>query len=372
VKRFRTTRALLRIAPTAAIGVVFLAACSTSAGQASVAAAGGETAVGRATATATAPTPGSNTPTLGSDPQGETRITLIARTLDGSDPSPAQMQQARTIMENRINGTGMVGTEVRIDGNRTLVITVPGTDEDLNGLTDSAQLNIRPVLTDSGGTPIVSYPADYVPPATSGTPSPTTSDTRATGATSPAPAWPAGSDPANPTQPAGIDTTAWTAWETAAATALPTLGCADLGPYRGLDDPNKPLITCSNDDSAIYLLDKTLIAGTQIDTATSGKSSQGAGWVINMSFKPEGYSTWSSYTTSHTGTLTAMTLDGQVISAPRISGPITTPTTEISGAFTQASAAALANSLKFGALPLAFDRVEAVNVTRTVTVTMPS
>ena len=57
-----------------------------------------------------------------------------------------------------------------------------------------------------------------------------------------------------------------------------------------------------------------------------------------------------------------MTLDGQVISAPRISGPITTPATEISGSFTQASAAALANSLKFGALPLAFDRAESVNV----------
>jgi preprotein translocase subunit SecD len=81
-----------------------------------------------------------------------------------------------------------------------------------------------------------------------------------------------------------------------------------------------------------------------------------------MTFKSEGYSTWSSYTASHTGTLTAMTLDGQVISAPRISGPITTPGTEISGSFTQESAAGLANSLKFGALPLAFDRAESVNV----------
>jgi preprotein translocase subunit SecD len=122
------------------------------------------------------------------------------------------------------------------------------------------------------------------------------------------------------------------------------------------------LIACSDDGTAIYLLDKTLIAGTQIDTATSGQSSQGAGWVVNMTFKSDGYSTWSSYTATHTGTLTAMVLDGQVISAPRISGPITTPGTEISGSFTQVSAAALANSLKFGALPLAFDRAESVNV----------
>jgi preprotein translocase subunit SecD len=411
-------------------------------------------------------TPGANTPKLGIDLQGGTRITLTARTQDGSDPTRDQMQQARTIMENRVNGSGVKGAEVQIDGTKNLVITVAG-NEDLSGLTRSAQMNIRPVLTSpigdtSGtGTPVISYPAGYVPPAstatsaaTSGSVSgsvsgsaplttipaigdttpasvpggaetvapaspaaesvaPTTAaatpessppglrapqqaiaapgdtttaaptdtatpqasataapatDASAAAATgtaataAAAPAWPAGSDPANPTQPAGTDQTAWTAWENAAVTALPTLSCADLAPYQGLDDPNKPLIACSDDGTAIYLLDKTLIAGTQIDTATSGQSTQGAGWVVNMTFKSDGYSTWSSYTATHTGTLTAMVLDGQVISAPRISGPITTPGTEISGSFTQASAAALANSLKFGALPLAFDRAESVNV----------
>ena len=419
-------------------------------------------------------TPGSNTPKLGIDLQGGTRITLTAKTQDGGDPDRAQMQQARTIMETRVNGSGVAGAEVQIDGARQLVITVPG-NEDLSGLTRSAQLNIRPVLTSpldaaSGqGTPVISYPAGYTPPASAtaattpasgettapsgdtataaaptsapgsaqatvpaigdtatagetaapGTESPTSPaglrapnaalapDTGTTAATEPAkdtaaastpatdtaaasapatgatdtaatgtattgtpasgtaaaaPAWPAGSDPNNPTQPAGTDQTAWTTWETAATTALPTLSCADLEPYRGLDDPSKPLIACSDTGDAIYLLGPTLIAGTQVSTASSGQSQQGAGWVVNLSFKSEGYSTWASYTASHTGTLTAMTLDGQVISAPRISGPITTTTTEISGSFTQASAAALANSLKFGSLPLAFEAAESVSV----------
>ena len=61
-------------------------------------------------------TPGSNTPKLGIDLQGGTRITLTARTLDGSDPTRDQMQQARTIMESRVNGSGVVGAEVQIDG----------------------------------------------------------------------------------------------------------------------------------------------------------------------------------------------------------------------------------------------------------------
>ena len=165
-----------------------------------------------------------------------------------------------------------------------------------------------------------------------------------------------------PTQPLGSDAAAITAWTTAAESALPGISCADLEPYRGLDDPSKPLIACSDDGTAIYLLDKTLIAGTQIDTASSGQSNQGAGWVVNMTFKSQGYATWSSYTAANVGKLTAMTLDGQVISAPRINGAITTPGTEISGSFNQESAAGLANSLKFGALPLAFDRAESVNV----------
>ncbi len=414
-------------------------------------------------------TPGSNTPKLGIDLQGGTRITLTARTSDGSDPTRAQMQQARSIMESRVNGSGVAGAEIQIDGARQLVITVPG-NQDLNSLTRSAQMNIRPVVSDSSGNPVISYPAGYVPPAastsaapsasgsasasapettipaigdtpsatasavpgesatvapgtgspsapSSAAPAPTVtapsspapglrapqaalaapgdttgpsapasptaaasaaapsaaasgtaasgsaaSGSAAAGSAAAAPAWPAGSNPANPTQPLGTDEAATSAWIAAATTALPGISCADLEPYRGLDDPNKPLIACSDDGTAIYLLDKTLIAGTQIDTATSGQSTQGAGWVVNMTFKSQGYSTWSSYTASNVGKLTAMTLDGQVISAPRINGPITTPGTEISGSFTQESAAGLANSLKFGALPLAFDRAESVNV----------
>ena len=213
--------------------------------------------------------------------------------------------------------------------------------------TDSPAATDTPAATDS--------PAATDTP--SATPAGTTAATAAAG-----PTWPTGSNPDNPTQPAGSDQAAFDAWQTSAQTVMGTISCADLEPYRGLDDPNKPLLACSDTGDALYLLDKTLIAGTQISTASSGQSSQGAGWVVNMTFKSDGYSTWSSYTASHVGTLTAMTLDGQVISAPRIDGAITTPGTEISGSFSQASAASLANSLKFGALPLAFDRAESVNV----------
>ena len=90
-------------------------------------------------------TSGAYTPKLGIDLQGGTRATLTAATPDGSSPSRESMAQARTIMEGRVNGSGVVGAQVQIDGANQLVVTVPGV-QDLNQLTRSAQLNIRPQL----------------------------------------------------------------------------------------------------------------------------------------------------------------------------------------------------------------------------------
>lgn len=87
-------------------------------------------------------TKGSNSPKLGIDLQGGTQVTLTAQTEDGRDPSASSMQQAQEIMTRRVNGSGVVGAQVHIDGSNHLVITVPGNDP-LTGLTAPARLNIR-------------------------------------------------------------------------------------------------------------------------------------------------------------------------------------------------------------------------------------
>ncbi|GAJ81331.1 preprotein translocase subunit SecD, partial [Nocardia brasiliensis NBRC 14402] len=66
-------------------------------------------------------------PKLGIDLQGGTRVTLTARTPDGNKPSQDSLRKAQTIIENRVNGLGVLGSEVVIDGDN-LVITVPGDD----------------------------------------------------------------------------------------------------------------------------------------------------------------------------------------------------------------------------------------------------
>lgn len=82
------------------------------------------------------------TPKLGIDLQGGTSVTLTARTPDGSRPSGDSLKLARQIIESRVNGLGVSGAEVVIDGDN-IVITVPGDDSgQARALGQTAQLFI--------------------------------------------------------------------------------------------------------------------------------------------------------------------------------------------------------------------------------------
>ena len=96
-------------------------------------------------------------PKLGIDLQGGTRVTLTARTPDGSRPSREALSQAQQIISARVNGLGVSGSEVIVDGDN-LVITVPGTDgNEARNLGQTARLYIRPVINalpaENGGPP---------------------------------------------------------------------------------------------------------------------------------------------------------------------------------------------------------------------------
>ena len=85
-------------------------------------------------------------PKLGIDLQGGTRVTLTARTPDGSPPSRDALNQAQQIISARVDGLGVSGSEVIIDG-QNLVITVPGNDSsEARNLGQTARLYIRPVI----------------------------------------------------------------------------------------------------------------------------------------------------------------------------------------------------------------------------------
>ena len=70
-------------------------------------------------------------PKLGLDLQGGTSMTLSARTPGGGSPSREQMEQARQIISERVDLSGVSEPSVTIDGTRNIVVQVAGsTDPD--------------------------------------------------------------------------------------------------------------------------------------------------------------------------------------------------------------------------------------------------
>ena len=381
-------------------------------------------------------------PKLGIDLQGGTRVTLTARTPDGSQPTREALDQAQQIIDSRVNGLGVSGSEVVIDGDN-LVITVPGNDgTQARNLGQTARLFIRPVIgqpipveavnkqtetppgegpaTTAPGTPPttparppaprptqapapapapppvapapppVVAPAPAPPPAPSGgargqqpAPQPRPYPQEPTPTPSPAPGEPASSE--QPTPPPGPpdpreDLAARIKFEkdlrqstnqTLLLFSVQYVAerCAEEDFLAGNDDPDLPLVTCSQDKKYVYILDKSIISGDQIKDASSGFDQNSGAYVVYLEFKDEAATTWSDFTAANIGTQTAFTLDSQVVSAPQIREAIPGGRTEISGGdppFTVESSKQLANVLKYGSLPLSFESSEAETVSATL------
>ncbi|NEW40554.1 protein translocase subunit SecD [Nocardia cyriacigeorgica] len=338
----------------------------------------------------------SPTPKLGIDLQGGTRVTLTARTPDGSKPSQDSLKQAQGIIENRVNGLGVSGSEVVIDGDN-LVITVPGDDsQQARSLATTAKLYIRPVLQAAPAT------GAQTPQPGQGAPAPTPGTTGqapapAPGGTAPAPAtgqapvpqnrvFPAQA-PTEPTQPpappaddADLTPQEQTQQEITAAkairqsddpatqqAAMASMDCSKPDPLAGNDDPTKPLVTCSTDGTEVYLLGPSRIDGQEIKDATSGLNQQQARHEVTLEFKSSGSEAWADLTGEYVYKRVAFVLDSQVVSAPVVQqGPQQGGSTQISGNFTASSAKELANTLKYGSLPLSFQTSEAETVSATL------
>ncbi|MFC8529385.1 protein translocase subunit SecD [Nocardia sp. NPDC057227] len=357
----------------------------------------------------------SPTPKLGIDLQGGTRVTLTARTPDGSRPSQDSLKQAQSIIENRVNGLGVSGSEVVIDGD-TIVITVPGEDgQQARTLATTAKLYVRPVLTavpaagrNTAQTPAAPAPAP-APEGAAPAPAPDGAAPAPAPEIAPAPQprlFPAQvpPEPAPPIEqvPPGEPVPAPPADQTPTPTpepspgnltpaeqaraeiaeakatrqstdqavqqlALATLDCTEPDPLRGNDDPNLPLVACASDGTEVYLLDKSRIDGQDIADASSGLNQQQARHEVYLEFKSGGSDEWAALTGEYVQKRVAFVLDSQVVSAPVVQqGPQQGGRTQISGNFTAASAKELANTLKYGSLPLSFETSEAQTVSATL------
>lgn len=343
-----------------------------------------------------------STPKLGIDLQGGTRVTLAPQ---GEDPTQDQLRQARNILEQRVNGMGVSGSEVVINGN-TLVITVPGEDaSQAQAVGQTSQLYFRPVAQPSApdleklDKELEDMANRWVKYGVLDKDEANKKLEDVTNAVAQQEAQAEGKEPKDVKAPKvsakPLDEPSNSIEQTerrdevtemllkdrqsddpttqaAASSLLTCQGSAD--PLAGADDPSKPFVTCDYDSGTPYVLepapllngvedeDGTRLTGNEIDTNSpinGGLNPQSGQMEISFSFKtgngPNGSQTWADLTREHLNDQIAITLDSAVISAPVIQGA--TPygsATSINGDFSQEEANNLANNLRYGALPLSF------------------
>jgi preprotein translocase subunit SecD len=272
---------------------------------------------------------------LGLDLRGGTSVTLQPRIAPGEEGSVTNeaIDQAVSIIRQRVDSLGVVESEVTAQGsgtNRQIVISVPGDTGrrvvDLVGQT--AELRFRQVLASGSGIPA-------------------TADAAATPA-------------------AGVS-----ADVNAKFAALDCTKPENLQ-GNGADDATAVLVTCDRSGGAKYILAPAEVLGRQISKASAGLDPQaGSAWFVSITFDSEGTSAFGALTSRVTAlpeptNQVAIVLDGLVVSSPRITEAIPSGNAQITGSFTQLEAQDLANVLKYGALPLAFDRGEVQQVSPTL------
>ena len=273
---------------------------------------------------------------LGLDLRGGTSVTLQPRIGAGETGKVTSeaIDQAVSIIRQRVNSLGVAESEVASQGsgtNRQIVISVPGESGrrviELVGQT--AELRFRQVLAETSGVPTTATDAAATPPA--------------------------GISPELNALYAALDCT------------IP-----ENRQGTGSDVATDVILACSTDGGAKYILAGAEVLGRQVSKATAAvDTTTGGNWFVSLTFNGEGTKAFGDQT-ARVVSLTApqnqvaIVLDGLVVSAPRINEAIRGGSAQITGNFTQLEAQDLANVLKYGSLPLAFDRGEVQQVSPTL------
>ncbi|TFD71055.1 protein translocase subunit SecD [Cryobacterium fucosi] len=287
---------------------------------------------------------GSWAPKLALDLEGGTQIILAPKLESGQSVSQEQLNQAVSIIRQRINSSGVSEAEINTQGGQNIVVSIPGIPDDatINRIESSAKLEFRPVLV-AGAPSAASVGGD-------GTATPTPSPTP---------------DPNLSTTPTAVPTDGSDlSWVTPALQAqYEAFDCKKID-TSNVAPAKEALVTCESDGSIKYILGPVEVSGQNVSNATNGQKTTQSGattgeWVVNIEFDGTGTTDFATVSTRLSG-LTgvqnqfAIVLDGKVISAPRTLAVITDGNAQISGNFTQASSKTLADQLKFGALPISF------------------
>ncbi len=251
--------------------------------------------------------------------------------------SLADMQVVTTILSNRVNGLGVSGATVNLQGNN-VVVSVPGVTDArqiLQEIGQTAQLLFRPVICQAT-TGKTLHPVKTMPLCEPKYEmSPTNLNVQQ------APNTPAGFTANNLSPDPKYNSISSTT--------------------PNSDDPTKfvllPLLAGSEQYAGQrYLLGPSPMTGQAIKSASAAELQSGQ-WVVNYTLTATGSPLWDKIAKNYFHALIAIELDGVVQSAPFIQPTQTTFTSfggtgQISGNFNQQSANTLALAMQYGALPV--------------------
>jgi len=240
---------------------------------------------------------------LGLDLQGGLQVLLSADVPEGQDLDATSMETARRVVENRVNGLGLTEPVVQAQGERRIIVELPGIEkpehavETIKGtalleFVDAGNIPLPPgtIITTTLGEPHITPPETEIAPTTSLSPT----------AESP-----------------------------------------------------------SSDEMTGGVIYDTILTGAGLENVGLDRTQQGE-YIIPFELDPDATQIFAQYTGSHVGQYLCIVLDKTVISCPTVREPIPNGQASISGAFTFDAARQLAVQLRYGALPIPL-QVESFN-----------
>jgi preprotein translocase subunit SecD len=305
------------------------------------------------------------TPKLALDLQGGTQVILSPLLLDGEQVTSEQLDQAVSIIRQRVDASGVSESQVTTQGDSNIIVSIPGVPDEntLALIKASAKLEFRAVLITSAGTPTSEVDESGASDETSpeATPTPTPEETPAA--------------EGETVQPVDASDLNWITPEI--QKEFDELDCTTAFREPGqIDDPTIPLVTCDRSGISKYILGPVEVDGANISDASNGtvQSSTGAStntWAVNLDFDSIGTSAFSTVTQrlfplEQPRNQFAITLDGFVITAPTTQAVITNGSAQITGSFDKDTSKVLADQLKYGSLPIGFEVQSQENISATL------
>ena len=337
---------------------------------------------------------GHTSPKLGLDLQGGTTVTLKPKAINGAKVTSAQLNKAVDIIRQRVNGFGVAEADVVKQGT-FIIISVPGKDSRsvVEQVGKTARLTFREVANEAAAAPepVASPSVSANPSAKPGASASPKASSSATIAPSPSSTASKrvissallAASPAPAVTPNPVATTAITPNPLGTAAPTTTTGgdtapaqiqaefqanatCSQYNSLAADATDNSWVVACDRTSHFKFLLKPAKVVGTDVKGASATVGSNGqvitGEWQVNIQFKN---SAFQKLTAATVNKQVAIMLDGVVQSAPTIQQEIAGDA-QITGTFTQREANDLANVLKYGALPLTFEKSQVQSVSATL------